>query len=204
MKKRSPGFTLIELLVVIAIIGILAALLLPSLGSATRKTKVAKVQTMIKQISSALVNYESDEGGYPPNETGAAAAYKEKNGGTYEYYSCTIIPYLDGDTGTKSVDGKEGHSRIQYMEFADVSIEETGSYMVYKDEFDSALWYHNFHTTNLTGRVRDSSWPYHPNRNAYKFRSFQIYSKIDMEDEMYLDGDKKKSKFQWVANYVSK
>ena len=71
MKKKS--FTLIELMVVIAIIGILAAMILPSLASAREKAKQASCKNNLKGIGASVAAYFSD-GTYKfyPLGTGAA------------------------------------------------------------------------------------------------------------------------------------
>ncbi len=60
MKKEKKGFTLIELLVVIAIIGILATVILASLGTARTKAKIAKTETIFDQIKIYVTGAEID------------------------------------------------------------------------------------------------------------------------------------------------
>ena len=67
---RADAFTLIELLVVVAIIGLLAAVLLPSLASAKLAGKKAACLSNLRQIGMALEMYAGDGTGripYGPN-----------------------------------------------------------------------------------------------------------------------------------------
>ena len=57
---KQHNFTLIELLVVIAILGILASLLLPSLGQARYKARTMSCVNNLKQAGIAIYMYAED------------------------------------------------------------------------------------------------------------------------------------------------
>lgn len=61
----SRGFTLVELLVVIAIIGVLVALLLPAIQAAREAARRSQCTNNIRQLSLAMLNYESAKKGLP-------------------------------------------------------------------------------------------------------------------------------------------
>jgi prepilin-type N-terminal cleavage/methylation domain-containing protein len=66
MKNLTKkGFTLVELLVVISIIGLLSTIAIVSLGSARAKSRDTKRIADMKQVSTALEQFYSDQGGYP-------------------------------------------------------------------------------------------------------------------------------------------
>ena len=68
-RPYRSGFTLVELLVVIAIIGILAALLLPSLNRAKQKAHTVSCLNNLRQLTVCWYQYAGDHEDYmPPND----------------------------------------------------------------------------------------------------------------------------------------
>ncbi|MEJ5378216.1 MAG: type II secretion system major pseudopilin GspG [bacterium] len=71
--ESSGGFTLIELMVVIAILGILAALVAPSIIGRKEDAMRAAAKTQIKNFEQALKLFYVDNGFYPSTEQGLNA-----------------------------------------------------------------------------------------------------------------------------------
>ncbi len=65
IRMRKRAFTLVELLVVITIIGMLMALLLPAVQAAREMGRRATCMNNQKNVSLALLNYESARKGFP-------------------------------------------------------------------------------------------------------------------------------------------
>ncbi len=86
---RRKGFTLIELLVVIAIIGLLASIVLVSMGGVRGKARDAKRMQELNQIAKAVQLYWSDNGYYPKEADGANGEVGEGAG-----LDTMLAPYM--------------------------------------------------------------------------------------------------------------
>ena len=64
---RRGGFTLVEMLIVIIIIGILAAILIPTVAAVRRKASETRMALELSQIDKAMEAYKLKHNDYPPN-----------------------------------------------------------------------------------------------------------------------------------------
>ncbi|HEY8023983.1 MAG TPA: type II secretion system major pseudopilin GspG [Burkholderiaceae bacterium] len=80
-SRRARGFTLIEMMVVMLIIGIMAAMVVPSLLSRGEEAKVTAAKADIASIMTALKTYKLDNSRYPTTEQGLQALVSKPTAG---------------------------------------------------------------------------------------------------------------------------
>lgn len=71
--RKNSGFTLIEIMVVLVIIGLLAALIVPSVMDRPDEARAVKASQDIRGLESALKLYRLDNYRYPSQEEGLNA-----------------------------------------------------------------------------------------------------------------------------------
>lgn len=80
-KRVQCGFTLVELMLVVIIIGVLAAMVVPSLVGRARKARVAAAKSDITAgLGTGLDLFEQDTGAYPTTAQGLEALIKAPEG----------------------------------------------------------------------------------------------------------------------------
>jgi general secretion pathway protein G len=77
--RSARGFTLIEIMVVVVIIGLLAAVIVPSMFHKVEEARVAKARSDIQAIETALTMYKLDNFKYPTTDLGLDALSHKPN-----------------------------------------------------------------------------------------------------------------------------
>jgi general secretion pathway protein G len=72
-RARERGFTLIEIMVVVIIIGLLAAVIVPSVINKVDDARISKAKADIQGLETALTMYRLDNSKYPTTDQGLQA-----------------------------------------------------------------------------------------------------------------------------------
>ena len=96
MHRGDKGFTLVELLIVIAIVGIIAAVIIPNVGTLMRMGTVSAANSEAENVQTAALAYYSDHLDWP--EHTRATNFSNYIAGTLkaEYHFDTNTGFIDG------------------------------------------------------------------------------------------------------------
>lgn len=100
LLKGQKGFTLVEVVVSAALIGIMAAMLMPSLSGANERVKNAKLSNDLTAVDQAIQMYKMDNGKVPDSLT---ALDNEYLSGKLEFKDAIgeSLVYSAGSDGSK-------------------------------------------------------------------------------------------------------
>jgi len=111
--KAARGFSLIELLVVIGVIVALAALTFPVMTAIQRQQTLHRAQVELKHIETAIEDYKTKLGFYPPDNPLPANANVPANGTVNQLYFELLGTTLTTVNGQPTFQTLDGSAQIQ-------------------------------------------------------------------------------------------
>lgn len=109
--QNNKGFTLIELVAVTAMLGILAGMLLPSIDSANKKAKNAKLKNDLLTVDSAIQLYKMENGTCPTKLEDLVSDYIAKNKGFTDATNKPLTYALENDNLSYKLTGKDAEGK---------------------------------------------------------------------------------------------
>ncbi len=110
MKKMQKGFTLIELMIVVAIIAILAAIAIPAYQDYLVRTQVSEGAVLTDGAKTAVSEFYSNTGKFPPTNISAGLAKNTSIKGKYvtqvDVATAGQIQAKFGGSSNKAITGK--------------------------------------------------------------------------------------------------
>lgn len=167
-RSSCRGFTLLELLTVVAVIGILAALIFPSIGAARKSANRAKTKVQFNQWAAAIESFRSEYGYYPAFDStnlvngGAITTLS----GDHLFHDLLAGKKRDGSAASSSTTtaaGTQNRKRLSFYSFGDSEFTDAAASFPYliKNAFDN-LSIAVLVDKNLDGKIDGSdyaSWP---------------------------------------------
>lgn len=165
---RAAAFTLLELLAVIAVIGILAALIFPSIGAARKSANRAKTKVQFNQWAAAIESFRSEYGYYPAFDStnlingGATTTLS----GDHHFHDLLAGKRRDGSavsTATTTSAGSQNRKRIAFYSFGDAEFTPADAAFpnLLRDAFDN-LSIAVLVDKNLDGKIDTSDYASFP------------------------------------------